>query len=316
MRTRLKNAGEVCHLWAQWPDRQENARASNIFFEGPRIFSYGRHFEIARFIDKETVFFNSRSYSSTTAKHQRYTRGAIRRGIKIFTVPDMEHHATNVRYLIGEVLCYREKALAANKRAEYEASYARGARLHLHEYYNRFNRKAAGLSAAERKQARGLIREVFTKEEEKILAAKKKRAEELERTRAEREPALEAARIKREEKKRAAAAADLAEKVQAWKTGAGNSLPWGAPMLLRINGEEVQTSKGAAVRLAAARVLFSAWKHYRESGQEAIKAGTIGHKIGMFEIRDMTPDQIEIGCHVIPWDEAARVLDQPQEVNT
>lgn len=65
---------EVPHIWAQ--QSQEIGRASNIFFEGATIFSYGKHFPIAT-IEGNDVLFTLRSYSNTTAKHVSRTRNAV-----------------------------------------------------------------------------------------------------------------------------------------------------------------------------------------------------------------------------------------------
>ena len=65
MRRVLKNHDEVCHVWAQ--QTQSEGRAGNIFFRDKSIYSYGEHFEMARFVDEETVFITTRGYSVSTA---------------------------------------------------------------------------------------------------------------------------------------------------------------------------------------------------------------------------------------------------------
>lgn len=65
---------EVPHIWAQ--QKQDYGRGSNIFFEGPTIYSYGRHFPMAT-IAGDDVFFTTRSYSVSTGKHLSKTRSAI-----------------------------------------------------------------------------------------------------------------------------------------------------------------------------------------------------------------------------------------------
>lgn len=46
MRTVLRHTNEVCHYWAN--QIQPEGRAGNVYFDGPRIYSYGRHFCMAR----------------------------------------------------------------------------------------------------------------------------------------------------------------------------------------------------------------------------------------------------------------------------
>lgn len=70
----------VAHLWAH--QSQDEARTPNgsLWFEHDRIYSYGRHFCIAKIINKTSgegknykdesiVLFTTRSYSKTTSKH-------------------------------------------------------------------------------------------------------------------------------------------------------------------------------------------------------------------------------------------------------
>jgi hypothetical protein len=56
---------------------EREGRASNIFFEHGKLYSYGRHFCIARYIDNDTLLFTTRGYSNSTAKHINITRQAL-----------------------------------------------------------------------------------------------------------------------------------------------------------------------------------------------------------------------------------------------
>lgn len=47
------NNREVAHAWAG--QQKESARGSHFFFNGPSIYSYGAHFEIARIIDGKEI---------------------------------------------------------------------------------------------------------------------------------------------------------------------------------------------------------------------------------------------------------------------
>jgi hypothetical protein len=47
---------------------------SHLFIDGDTVYSYGRHFPIAKRIGEKEVFFNSERYSSFTSKHQRLVR--------------------------------------------------------------------------------------------------------------------------------------------------------------------------------------------------------------------------------------------------
>lgn len=96
---------ELVHVWAS--QTKQSGKGNNMFFEGKSIYSYGHHFEIARFIDERTVLFNSNGYSNTTAKHKSYVRSAINH-LTVFEVPSFSNnHEKNLEHL---------KAMIENKR--------------------------------------------------------------------------------------------------------------------------------------------------------------------------------------------------------
>ena len=67
MRTVFSNSDETIHIFSQ--QSQSEGRSSNIFFEGTKIYSYGHHYLLGEFIDKNTIVINDKGYSSTTSKH-------------------------------------------------------------------------------------------------------------------------------------------------------------------------------------------------------------------------------------------------------
>lgn len=99
---------EVPHIWAL--QNQSEGRGSNIYFEGATIYSYGRHFPMAT-IKGDDVFFTTRSYSNTTAKHLSRTRGAIshKNIIYVYEVPVgnfqylADTHEKNLNYWKGNI---------------------------------------------------------------------------------------------------------------------------------------------------------------------------------------------------------------------
>lgn len=75
----------VAHVWAQ--QTQEHGRGKNMFFEGPAIYSWGKHWPIAFFIDqrcprllemlKARVIVNTESRSVSTRQHTGEVTGAL-----------------------------------------------------------------------------------------------------------------------------------------------------------------------------------------------------------------------------------------------
>ena len=135
MRRVLKNHDEVCHVWAQ--QTQSEGRAGNIFFRDKSIYSYGRHFEMARFIDDETVFITPRRYSVSTTNHLSLVRQAVRHKT-VFTVPDFTYHPDNVRYLIDKARDHFDKAKRARKYADWPMQAARTTVESIRAYITKF----------------------------------------------------------------------------------------------------------------------------------------------------------------------------------
>lgn len=79
----------VAHLWAN--QLQSEARTpgnGNLFFDEDKIYSYGRHFVIAKHVTSERgntgALFSTRTYSVTTSSQQQIVRQAARHLNKIY----------------------------------------------------------------------------------------------------------------------------------------------------------------------------------------------------------------------------------------
>lgn len=281
MRTVLRNHDEVCHVWAQ--QTQSEGKAGNIFFAGKSIYSYGRHFEAARFVDSETVLINSDRYSVSTAQHLSLIRQAIRHK-QVFTVPTMTDHRANIVYLIEKARDHFDKAKRARKRAEWEMECGREVVADTRAYITKFQVQVPD-SHVEVWQA--LHTDTYLNSEVQAALLAKARAAQA----AERE-ATKQARLRRE----AEEAAQLAK----WVAG---ELPWGrfAAMRLRVKDDEVQTTHGATVPLIEARKLY-----------RAMKAGVNieGQQVGYYRVTRVTESELVIGCHNIPLSEVERIAPE------
>ena len=90
MKKVFSNSSDVIHLYAQ--RTQSEARCSNVFFDGNSVYSYGRHYEMARFLDDQNILINNRGYSVTTSKHISDVTYATRQFKQWFTMntePDL-----------------------------------------------------------------------------------------------------------------------------------------------------------------------------------------------------------------------------------
>ena len=122
-----RNTYIVTENWIKCDERK--TRAGNVFFIGPRIYSYGSHFVMAERIHNAkgavAYFVNSNTYSATTNAHQAVVRRALG-GVTdpVFTfpfakdweVPDVTDKAV-LRVIVNGMLTDAKNKLASAKRA-------------------------------------------------------------------------------------------------------------------------------------------------------------------------------------------------------
>ena len=93
------NNSELAHIYAN--QTQQSGRNSNgsFYFDGKTIYSYGRHFPIAKIMTNEqgneAMLFTFRSYSNTTAKQISIVRNATRQYHKVYCHTPGGDHSTN-----------------------------------------------------------------------------------------------------------------------------------------------------------------------------------------------------------------------------
>ena len=102
MRKHLGNHSDVCHYWAN--KIQAEGQSGHMFFDGNSIYSYGRHYEIARWVKPNVIIFNSVGSSRTTeSKHKPLVRRAIPHSTKVFYLPSFFLHKSNVEWMFKEI---------------------------------------------------------------------------------------------------------------------------------------------------------------------------------------------------------------------
>lgn len=296
---------QLAHVWAQ--QSQPEGRGSNFFFEGPAIFSYGRHFKIAEFVTrkgKRAVLFTSRRYSVSTSKHISYTRGALAGlAVPVFTVPDIDaaaragYQAATRDYYRAAVGAAERASARARKTSNAEWEMARAARL-----------AAEANAYAEFYGLRWRVKTPeFTPERLEAIRAAEKReaARKAARTKAQRE----ADRIHGERM-----ATEYEAKREAWRRGELATMPshpnWretGGTML-RLSGDRIETSRGAHIPASAARLVWDAVQSCRASGLAWEPIGADRPHIGAFTLDRVTAEgDIVAGCHLIEYAELARM---------
>jgi hypothetical protein len=290
------NSREVAHIWASQSQGNGRNAQGNFYFEGPSIFSYGSHFEIARILNKHTVLFTTRTYSVTTAKHISYARYAVSH-MQVFYVDSFSDHNRNVRWVEQNIVKGLNDLLKSRTRINFKLQEVRRKIDLLDAYKDRFKKE---LFLESKKIVRYWKKKVLIKPD--ILA-------KLQATEAKINIGLEAKR-ERENLKRAQYYAKQREiekaylhwkeeidrlNINAWKNGNelnSRILTYDLPVALRLSDPvTIETSQGAFVPVADARLLYG-----------MIKAGESiqGFKIGSYEVSGIHDGKLIIGCHKIP----------------
>jgi hypothetical protein len=88
----------VAHLFANQLQTEATTQGRNFYFINEKIYSYGNHFCIAKFVDNYTLLFTERSYSNTTAKHINHVYNATSHKNRIFCYNPIGTHEQNFKY--------------------------------------------------------------------------------------------------------------------------------------------------------------------------------------------------------------------------
>jgi hypothetical protein len=291
MRKVFNSHEQVSHIWAS--QSQDEGRAGNIFFEGEKIYSYGYHFCIARFAPEffaPVVLFTNRGYSNSTAKHKGIVSRAIPRDYQIVYcyAPDKSIQ-TNVDYWLHKIDGCRadfdkkkHKISRGNLAVEIQG--------YINEAMQYFS--AAGIAYPE----------WFTQSEAELSAIKYI---------AERNIALETKREARREALRIEQAKKASERMEKWLNGENTYTGdfYHLDTMLRLNGDQVETSRGAFIPIQDAINLYPMLTRAKESGK-TLDFGLHAVKIGNYQFRSFDGELLTIGCHEIKWDQIQSIAKQ------
>ena len=115
MKTKFTNT-EIVHIFAN--QTQEFGDASNLFFRGNKIYSYGYHYLLGEFIDPKTIVLNNRGYSRSTERHLSLLWRAIPQGVKIYWSLDVEIYHAHSRIKDNFALLINSKTKGAYYKRE------------------------------------------------------------------------------------------------------------------------------------------------------------------------------------------------------
>ncbi len=295
-------SSEIPHLWMH--QVQEEARNSNgtLYFSGPTIYSYGSHFPISRHVankhGKKAILFTTASYSVTTSGHCSAVRSAIPSGTPVFNVPSVEtswggdpSHRKNLESYVTRATQALEKAARARKQYSVNGYYreAIATRDEAIRYAEFFCLKAPKFPKFPAKHKLDNLRRELAALAAQRAAEARKREQEAQRRR------LEEAR----------------EQIERFRAGDPTTRTvYGIPPMLRIVGDEVQTSLGASFPIEHARLGLRAVRKVRATGEEYRRNGHTIH-LGHYAIDRIEPNgTVHAGCHVVKWDEIELIAPQ------
>lgn len=276
MKKVFSSNSELAHAWAN--QLQDEGRGNSMYFYGPVIYSYGPHYEIARYLTtdngEQVCFVNSNGYSNTTTKHTSHVWAAIPDGIEVFKVPFVK--SCGRQFITIESLSDIVTDMKDNVKQLIDKQLtARSNFRHFIDAKNMFddiNMIAALFD----------LLPVSVSDFPNWAEAEKK-SKELKDTEQQRYEDKKAKELEKE-----------LTNLQKWLCGEFHGTFYNLPVHFRLvnDGTEIQTSKGARVSLEAAKRLYTKLK----SGQDCK-----GDKIDGFTLIENNPETIKIGCHVINW---------------
>jgi hypothetical protein len=263
---------QVAHLFANQMQQEARTQTSNLYFYGERIYSYGSHFCIAKFVDEQTLLFTERGYSNTTAKHIGIVRHATSHKDKIYCANPTGTHDENFEYWLNDAEYISKKLINARK-PEIYIGQLETIKAKATKYANYFE-IAIPLT---------LEKVLSITDKVEIVAYY------------ESKQALIEAEAKAKAKKEAK---EHAKELKEWRTFEKARLYTRIGYdYLRKTNDEFETSQGVKIPIAVGLRFYN-----------NIKQGLTGEKFLDFDIREITKDYISIGCHKITFKEIESVI--------
>jgi hypothetical protein len=275
MRKNLNDIQEVAHYWAN--KVQIEGKAGNVFFYNETIYSYGRHFPIAKHYNNGLILFTTRSYSVTTSGHVSMVRSAITYGANILYCHSPENPQSKDNYdsAIRDIEYNLKKAIKARQRKREYLRYAEHTYNQLRELIKTFKIKGWKVPKYDFSIPENVL--VVMKEKERKADAKRKRQE---------------AKQRKQDK------LDMVEflmDVKRWKTGeiksaysVKHSRFINEADFCRINEDRVESMRSADIPLKEAILALK-----RIKTGKSIKGLQLGH----YTVINYDKEALTIGCH-------------------
>jgi hypothetical protein len=329
---------EVPHLWAHQSQDEARNPQGNLFFNGPTIYSYRTSWPLARIYKHVKrgvlVLTNANRCSVTTGGHQSAVNQACSHRTSA-AVPhvecryyagrsiDAQDHELNAAYFQSEIARLSKEAgrVLSVRSVNWRVSEAQQQYTNALDYFTFF----------------GIRRNVPAFPAE-IFDAARERAERIETP----DPIRDAAKIRERAKREAARSARLdalfaqfygerEQRIADWHAGAVHSLTAksagyyslsradrqalqnreeGLPCMLRVSGDQIETSQGARIPVEHAPRIWTLVQACRSSGRAYEKNGHTEYA-GPYAIEGVSAEgELTAGCHKIAFAEIERLAVQ------
>ena len=320
----FNNISEVAHVWAY--QQQSDAKCRNAYFEGDTIYSYGRHFPIARIYNKDgnkTVFFTTRTYGSTTSKHVNDVYMACRHMnilymhnvVSYARFGELDYdHKINIGDFLGNISEFLRKV---EKGRTSKSTYLRDARHYTRqlEAYLRFFRLEEVVGTEVKEKIADALSDKWNIH---ILEFEEKEAKRLA------DPKVQEKREKAQKARDAKIQEEDEEQLTKWRNfqtySATISRKWSSRrgygysslsyLRYNANKERIETSQHVEVPVEIAHLFY---RHIqvmlRKGGCNS--AQCCDYKLlNTYTVTEITQDRIVVGCHRIPMSEVELIAKQ------
>lgn len=310
---------QVAHIWAQNNNTSAKTGNGNFSCSSGLLFSYST--VVGKFYGNIAVYTSHRYSATTTGKHLNAVHGALQgtenyqTAFKIKDLPDTWEEVKKV--ILDEKLQYfKNLSFYRKKNVSFDiarildhalktALFADDHDLQIDSInldplvavQARLNTVSDQYLSWEQ-QAEYIFRPEFSDALEMIQALTG--CDNLEE-KFDREVERDKANADKKQKEREFYAKTQEEKAKEWRSGNFTGTVYGVPIMLRVNGDTLETSQGAQVPLSQAKQLFQAM----HTGQDLQ-----GARIGHFTVNRYDAETLVVGCHNIPMTEISALAQE------
>lgn len=287
MKNVFKNSTEVTHVWASKSQEMGRTSSSNVYFNRDTIYSYGMHFPMARHLPDGSVAFTTRTFSPTTSGHCADVRRAVSHLTKVYlrdvvSLPNQQ--IDSVKAQINKLV--DEAALA---RMTVTKDRLLGEAKDIAENFNLY-------AKAHKARCRIKIESITGVDLVGLKArlAVKAKADAVRKKKLDDERAV----------RNAAALIEInAQKLEyraKWRQGIGANAPGDVMLRVSRDSTEVETSRSAAIPVAAAMTLWPIIQRVKGGSKDY----RVGQSVGRYTLTQiMQNGDITVGCHHIKFAE-------------